>query len=111
MKQIILLLILAAFSYASEIGTASYYSTNTGSRTASGEVLSDKSFTAAHKTLKFGTKVKVTNLNNGRTLIVKINNRGPFKRGRIIDLTIAGAKHLGFYQKGLTKVKLEVICK
>lgn len=109
MKQIILLLILAAFSYASEIGTASYYSTKTGSRTASGEVLSDKSFTAAHKKLPFGTIVKVTNVSNGKTVNVRINDDGPHVKGRIIDLSQAAAKELGIIKKGISQVKIEII--
>lgn len=92
-----------------ETGVASYYSTKTGFKTASGERLNDDSFTAAHKSIKFGTKVRVTNLSNRKSIIVRINNRGPFIKGRVIDLTRAGAKSLGFYDKGLTKVKLDVL--
>jgi rare lipoprotein A len=90
-----------------EVGIASFYSTKTGTKTASGEKLNDSAFTAAHKTLKFGTKVKVTNLSNKKSIIVKINDRGPFVRGRIIDLSKAAAISLGFYRKGLTKVRIE----
>lgn len=92
---------------ASEIGVASYYSTKTGTATASGEKLVDSRFTAAHKTLKFGTLVKVTNLKNNKTVVVKINDRGPFIRGRVIDLSLAAAKKLDFYHRGITKVKIE----
>jgi len=93
---------------ASEVGIASHYSTKTGTRTASGERLVDSRFTAAHKTLKFGTLVKVTNLKNNKTAVVKITDRGPYKKGRIIDVSQAAAKQLGFHQQGITKVKIEV---
>lgn len=92
-----------------ETGKASHYSTQTGSRTASGERLNDNAYTAAHRTLKFGTKVKVVNLQNGKEVIVRINDRGPFKKGRIIDVSRAAAKALGFYDQGLTKVKIYVL--
>jgi rare lipoprotein A len=87
-------------------GIASIYSTDSGSRTASGQRLNPKALTAAHRTLPFGTKVHVTNKKNGRSVVVTINDRGPFIRGRVIDLTPAGARALGF--SGLTKVALEI---
>lgn len=92
-------------------GQASWYSirTNRGTRTASGERLCDKSATAAHKTLPMGTKVKVTNVANGKSEIVRINNRGPYIRGRIIDVTIGTAERLGFRQRGVVPVKVEVL--
>jgi rare lipoprotein A len=91
---------------AAESGVASVYSIddNNGTTTASGQKLDDAALTAAHKSLPFGTKVKVTNKNNGRTVVVTINDRGPFVRGRVIDLTPAGARALGF--AGLTQVTL-----
>jgi rare lipoprotein A len=116
MKLLILINIMlgigSIFSYA-ETGKASYYSTkcNGGSHTASGQKLANNSNTAAHKTLPFGTLVKVTNLNNGKCEIVKINNRGPFRRGRIIDVTIGVAKKLGFINSGVVPVKIEVVGK
>ena len=96
-----------------EIGIASWYSIkcNGGTHTASGQVLKNYSYTAAHKTLPFGTKVKVTNLRNNKSEIITINNRGPFIKGRIIDVTIGVAEKLGFKKNGLTKVKLEVLSK
>lgn len=109
MKKTILLLLIGFSTLAAETGIASHYSTKTGYKTASGERLNDNSFTAAHKTLKFGTKVRVTNLNNGKSIVVRINNRGPFIKGRVIDLTRAGAKSLGFYDKGLARVKITVL--
>ncbi len=92
-------------------GKASWYGVkcNGGHHTASGEKLIDSSNTAAHKTLPFGTEVKVTNLKNNKSEIVKINNRGPFIKGRIIDVTIGVAEKLGFKKNGVTTVKLEVV--
>ena len=87
-------------------GIASVYAYN-GGRTANGEHVSSRALTAAHKTLPFGTRVRVTNRRNGRSVIVRINDRGPFVRGRIIDVTPAGAHALGF--SGLTTVTLQVV--
>ena len=87
-----------------ETGTASYYS---GRQTASGERMSSRALTAAHKTLPFGTRVRVTNLSNGRAITVRINDRGPFVSGRIIDLTKRGADALGFRRQGIAKVRVE----
>ena len=88
-------------------GIASVYGYETGSRTASGRHLKLTALTAAHRTLPFGTKVLVTNKRNGRTVTVEIIDRGPFVRGRVIDLTPAAAKSLGF--SGLTLVSLAVV--
>jgi rare lipoprotein A len=92
-------------SLAAQSGVASIYSTKEGLKTASGARLSDHALTAAHRSLPFGSKVRVTNRRNGRTIVVTINDRGPFVRGRIIDLTPAGARALGF--SGLTQVTVE----
>jgi rare lipoprotein A len=94
-----------------EHGKASWYSirSNRGTKTASGERLCDRGATAAHKTLPMGTKVRVTNEVNGKSEIVTINDRGPFIRGRIIDLTIGSAERLGFRQRGVAPVKVEVL--
>jgi rare lipoprotein A len=78
-----------------ETGVASVYGYN-GGKTASGERANPHRLTAAHKSLPFGTVVKVTNKKNGRTVMVRINDRGPFVRGRVIDLTPAAASQLGF---------------
>jgi rare lipoprotein A len=78
-----------------------------GSTTASGEAFSPAKLTAAHRTFPFGTMVRVTNIGNGRTVIVRINDRGPFGKGRSIDLTPAAARELRF--SGLTPVTLEVV--
>ena len=86
-------------------GVASVYSTESGSGTASGQKLNPHALTAAHRSLPFGTKVKVTNKHNGRAVVVTINDRGPFVRGRVIDLTPAAARVLGF--SGLAQVTLD----
>ena len=91
---------------AQQHGIASIYSTRDGHRTASGVRLNDNALTAAHRTLPFGSKVRVTNRKNGRSVVVTITDRGPFVRGRVIDLTPAGARALGF--SGLAPVKLDV---
>src|SRR3954463_4967056 len=77
-------------------GLASVYSTESGSRTASGERLNPGAMTAAHRSFPFGTVVRVTNQRNGRTATVRINDRGPFVRGRVIDVSRAAARTLGF---------------
>ena len=96
---------VARVSAADQTGVASVYSHESGSKTASGQRLNAAALTAAHRTLPFGTKVKVTNKRNGRSVIVTINDRGPFVRGRVLDVTPAAARELGF--SGLTPVMLE----
>jgi len=86
-----------------ETGIASVYAYD-GEKTASGERANPRALTAAHRTLPFGTTVKVTNKHNGRSVVVRINDRGPFIRGRVIDLTPAAAQRLGF--DGLATVSL-----
>jgi rare lipoprotein A len=81
--------------------------TQMGGTTSSGEAFSASKFTAAHRTFPFGTMVRVTNISNGRTVIVRINDRGPFTKGRIIDVSPAAAKELRF--SGLVPVTLEVV--
>ena len=95
---------LLVTSALAEGGVASVYSTESGSRTASGQKLNPGALTAAHRTLPFGTKVRITNKKNGQSVVVTINDRGPFVRGRVIDVTPAGARALGF--SGLTHVTL-----
>ena len=93
-----------------ETGIASYYAVKYQFRkTASGERLNNNALTAAHRTLPFGTKVIVTNLNNGKTVKVRINDRGPFVKGRIIDLTRAAFEKIENYSKGLAEVEIRVI--
>jgi len=81
-----------------ECGRASWYALT--SQTASGEMMNAAKLTAAHKTLPFGTKLKVTNKNNGRSVVVRINDRGPFIKGRVIDLSKAAAKQIGMIKSG-----------
>ncbi|NMZ74584.1 septal ring lytic transglycosylase RlpA family protein [Pseudomonas nitroreducens] len=89
-------------------GTASYYGkAHHGKRTASGERFNQNALTAAHRTLAFGTRVKVTNLDNGRSVVVRINDRGPFGRGRIIDVSKATAEQLNMLRSGTARVRLE----
>jgi rare lipoprotein A len=91
-------------------GEASWYGPGFfGNRTASGEVLRPGTLTAAHRTLPFGTKVRVTNLWNGRSAVVRINDRGPFHGARVIDLAHGAANQLGLVASGVAKVKLEVL--
>jgi len=92
-------------------GHASWYSirTNGGTHTASGRKLSNNASTAAHKTLPMGTKVLVTNKNNGKSEIVTITDRGPYIHGRIIDVTVGTAERLGFVQRGVIPVKIKVL--
>ena len=86
---------------------ASFY--RHGSRTASGEKFNPNELTAAHRTLPFGTKVRVTDVNTGKSVTVRVNDRGPFIDGRVIDVSHAAAESLGMTGKGVTKVKLDVV--
>ncbi|PAU57747.1 septal ring lytic transglycosylase RlpA family protein [Pseudomonas indica] len=89
-------------------GKASYYgSRHHGRRTASGERFDQNALTAAHRTLPFGTRVRVTNLNNARTVVVRINDRGPYGRGRIIDLSFKAAQQLDMIRTGIVPVRVE----
>ncbi len=93
-----------------KVGYASFYHDKfEGRKTSSGEKFRQKKMTCAHRTLPFGTAVKVTNLANEKTVIVKVNDRGPFAKGRIIDLSKAAARELDFVRAGVTKVKIEVL--
>jgi len=91
-----------------QIGRASFYhSLFDGRTTASGATFDSRLLTAAHRTLRFGTRVRVTNLVNLKSVIVTINDRGPYVPGRIIDLSHYAAAKLGFVQKGVTRVRVE----
>jgi rare lipoprotein A len=93
-----------------EFGKASYYSTKFQSKkTASGEIYDQYKRTAAHKKLPFGTKIKVINIKNSKTVIVKINDRGPFVKGRIIDLSSSAFGRIAHLDTGVIDVKIEVI--
>ena len=80
-----------------------------GRKTASGEIFNQWARSAAHKSLPLGTKVRVTKLSNGRSIVVRINDRGPFVKGRIIDLSRKAAQDLGIIKSGVAKVKVEVL--
>ena len=93
-----------------ETGTASYYgSKHQGKRTASGERFDKNSLTAAHRQLPFGTRVRVTNLNNDKSVVVRINDRGPHTRGRLIDLSQAAASQLGMLRSGTARVRVQAL--
>lgn len=93
-----------------DTGVASYYADKFHGRiTANGETFDMYALTAAHRTLPFGTKLKVTSLANNRSVLVRINDRGPFVKGRVIDLSLGAAKELQMVQSGLAEVKLEVV--
>ncbi len=95
---------------AAEEGLASWYAGKfQGRRTASGEIFDTRLMTAAHRTLPFGTLVRVRNLDNGREVVVRVNDRGPFVEGRIIDLSRAAAEAIGMTGSGVTRVSVEVV--
>jgi rare lipoprotein A len=92
---------------SAEFGHASWYALTT--RTASGENCDPTALTAAHRSLPFGTRVKIENVRNGRWVVVRINDRGPFARDRVIDVTRAVARELDFLNSGTTKVRITII--
>jgi peptidoglycan lytic transglycosylase len=89
------------------LGLASFYSEDR--ETASGESFNKRALTAAHPHLPFGTRLRVTNVRNGRSVIVRVNDRGPFVGGRIIDVTLAAAEALGMINAGVAKVALDIV--
>lgn len=110
-KLILFLFAITLFSCAPKItqsGKASYYADKfNGRKTASGERFRNSKLTAAHKTLPFGTKVKVTNMKTGQSVKVRINDRGPFVAGRIIDLSKKAARRIGIISEGIGSVKIK----
>jgi rare lipoprotein A len=96
---------LLAIPAQAQCGSASWYALT--SKTASGERMNPAAMTAAHRSLPFGTKVKVVNQRNGREVVVRINDRGPFIKGRVIDLSKAAAQKLGFISAGHTPICME----
>ncbi len=93
-------------------GVASYYGRKFHrKKTASGERFNMYDLTAAHRTLPFNTRIKVTNLENNKSVIVRINDRGPFTKGRVVDLSFKAAKEIGLIQKGTAKVRIKVLSK
>jgi rare lipoprotein A len=93
----------------SSYGVASFYTEDEW--TASGERFNTRAMTAAHPTLPFGTRLKVTNVTNGRSVVVRINDRGPYVPGRVVDLSESAAESLGMVERGIVKVKLDVVQK
>lgn len=101
---------LAKKSKPYQVGTASWYGSYFhGKETASGEPFNMYDLTAAHPSLPLGTHVKVTNLRNGRSLVVRVNDRGPVVEGRIIDLSYAAARELDFKKQGIQRVRLDLV--
>ena len=93
-----------------QIGISSYYGKEFHKkRTASGQIFDMHKISAAHKTLPLGTKIRVTNLKNGRSLTMTITDRGPFVKGRILDVSYKAAKKLSFVNQGTTKVRIDVL--
>ena len=91
-------------------GEASYYGAElAGNRTASGERFNPSAMTAAHRTLPLGTKLRVTNLSNGKSVIVRINDRGPFLKRRVIDVSLAAAREISMIRSGKAQVRLEIV--
>ena len=98
------------YGQVTEKGIASFYSDALeGRATASGELYQSKKLTAAHRSLPFDTRVKVTNVKNNKSVVVRINDRGPFVDGRILDLSKKAAIQLGFVDQGIVEVRLEVL--
>jgi rare lipoprotein A len=103
----ILLILISSCGYVTETGLASYYADYYEGRTTSnGEIFRQRKKTAAHKTINFGTKVVVTNVKNNKSVTVRVNDRGPFVKGRIIDLTKSAAEEIGMIGDGVAKVKI-----
>jgi rare lipoprotein A len=97
-----LMVTVSAQTAAAQCGRASWYALT--SKTASGERMNPSAMTAAHRSLPFGTKIKVTNKRNGKAVVVRINDRGPFIKGRVLDVSKAAARQLGFIGAGHTAV-------
>jgi rare lipoprotein A len=100
----------AEAAVTTQVGVATWYGPRFhGRRTASGEVFNQYALVAAHRTLKMHSRVRVTNLENGRSVVVRVVDRGPHRRGKLIDLSRGAARKLGFLKKGTAKVRLEVL--
>ncbi len=112
MKKLIIavaaaVLMTSVSAEAGVVGMASYY--KSGKRTANGERFNPHGLTAAHRKLKFGTKLRVTNVHTGRSVVVRVNDRGPFIRGRIIDLSLGAAQVIGLTKSGVAKISYTVL--
>ncbi len=95
---------------AQSIGHASFYGKElAGRKTASGEKFNPGGLTAAHRSLPFGTQLKLTNISNGRSVVVRINDRGPFVRGRVLDVSLGAAQALGFSARGTAQLRMEAL--
>jgi rare lipoprotein A len=93
---------------AAQTGMASYYGPKFhGKRTASGERFNQNAMTAAHRTAPFGSQIRVTNLASGKSVVVRVNDRGPFIRGRIVDVSTVAARQLGLVQRGVGRVRVQ----
>lgn len=101
------LMLSVSMAHAGATGMASYY--KSGHLTANGERFKPMGLTAAHRTLPFGTRLKVTNLRTGKSVIVRVNDRGPFIRGRIIDLSLGAARIIGLHRSGVARVSYTII--
>lgn len=106
LSAILAIMVFAAPAQAA-VGWASYY--QSGQRTANGERFMPMGFTSASRSLPFGTKLKVTNLRNGKSVIVRVNDRGPFVKGRILDLSLGAARVIGLTASGVGKISYTVI--
>jgi rare lipoprotein A len=107
-KLLLVCLLFSACRTVKQDGVASYYSDKfDGRKTASGDIFRQNKLMAAHRTLPFGTRVKVKNLSNGKTVKVTINDRGPFVQGRTIDLSKKAAKKIGILQQGVAQVEMK----
>jgi rare lipoprotein A len=100
-------LMFSVSTEAAVVGMASYY--KSGKRCANGELFNPHGLTAAHRNLKFGTKLRVTNLRTGKSVVVRVNDRGPFIRGRIIDLSLGAAKVIGLTKTGVARISYTVV--
>lgn len=108
--KVVILLLLMAFPLLSKEGKASYYHDKFhGRTTASGTIFNQNEMTCAHKTLPFGTKLKVTNLSNNKTVIVTVTDRGPFIEGRHLDLSYSAAEKLDFINEGVVRVRFTIV--
>lgn len=109
-SSVIVLFFLLSFNIADIKTRVSWYGTHhQGKRTASGEVFNKNDYTAAHKTLKFGTKIKVTNPSNGKSVVVRVNDRGPFVKSRDLDLSEAAFASIANLQRGVINVEYEIL--
>lgn len=108
--SLMLFILLSITLSAGQPGYASWYGGKFhGRKTANGETFDTYKYTAAHKTLPFDTVIKVTNLDNGKSTIVRINDRGPFVENRIIDLSFAAARDIGMIESGVARVNIEIV--